>query len=213
MLQILIAIFIVFTVVRVVWFFLGRHMTPGLMYRNKYKFLVVLGSGGHTSEMLIMLKQFKDHLDRIDFSFIVAESDTTSIPRITVVLGEDFPYTVIRTPRIRHVGESFMTAIIRSPLILLHGILVVSRADPDVLITNGPGTCVPIILGACVVQIFSIAFKRIFCVFVESFCRVKTISLSGKVVYPFVDKFILQWPPTQEIAKKYPNAVYRGKLL
>ncbi len=141
-------------------------MTPGVMYRNRYKFLIVLGSGGHTSEMLIMLKQLKDHRDRIDFTFVVAASDTTSIPRISTVLGEDFPYTVIRTPRIRHVGESFVSALARSPIILLHSIQLVSQADPDVLITNGPGTCVPIILGACFVQIFSIAFKRIFCVFV-----------------------------------------------
>jgi beta-1,4-N-acetylglucosaminyltransferase len=81
------------------------------------------------------------------------------------------------------------------------------------LLSNGPGTCVPIIFAACFVQIFSIAFKRIFCVFVESFCRVKTISLSGKIVYSLVDKFILQWPPTDHLSRKYPHAVYRGRVL
>ena len=213
MLKILFAMFVVFTVVRVTWFFLGRHMTPGRMYHHTYRFLVVLGSGGHTSEMLMMLKQFGEKNDRIDWTFVVADSDTTSIPRIPVVLGEDFAYTVIRTPRIRNVGESFVWAILRLPLILINSVKIVSHTDPDVLITNGPGTCVPIIVGACIVQIFSIAFKRIFCVFVESFCRVKTVSLSGKIVYPLVDKFLLQWPPTADVSKKYPHAVYRGRIL
>ena len=211
--QTLVSVALVFTIVRIVWFLFGRHLTGGLMFRHKYKFLVVLGSGGHTSEMLIMLKQFKEKFERIEFHFLVAESDTTSVARIAPALGESTPYSVTKTPRLRHVGESLMSAILKLPKILVANILILSRIDPDVLIVNGPGTCIPTVFGACVVQIFSLSFKRIFCVFVESFCRVQTISMTGKLVYPFVDKFIVQWEPTRELLRRFPRLIYKGPVL
>lgn len=212
-LQTLISLALVFTMVRVAWFVFGRNMSGGLMFRHKYKFLIVLGSGGHTSEMLIMLKQFKDKYERIEFTFVIADSDSTSIARIAPVLGEHVPYKVIRIPRLRHVGESFIKAVIRLPKILLLNLILVIKVDPDLVLVNGPGTCIPTIVGACLVQIFSPSFKRIFCVFVESFCRVKTISLTGKILYPLVDKFIVQWQPTPEVLRRYPKVIYKGSVL
>jgi hypothetical protein len=31
-------------------------------------------------------------------------------------------------------------------------------------------------------------------VFIESFCRVQSLSLSGLLLYPLVDEFVVQWP-------------------
>lgn len=31
-------------------------------------------------------------------------------------------------------------------------------------------------------------------VFVESFCRTQTLSLAGRLLYPVVDTFVVQWP-------------------
>jgi hypothetical protein len=42
----------------------------------------------------------------------------------------------------------------------------------------------------------------------ESFCRVKTLSLTGKLLYVFVDVFIVQW--MQLVSKKYKKIVYLG---
>lgn len=207
------SLLLVFTIVRVAWFVFGRHMSKGLLFRHTYKFLVVLGSGGHTSEMLIMLKQFRDRMERIELHFIVADSDTTSVARIAAVLGDDVPYKVIRIPRLRHVGESFIKAVIRLPKIILLNLIIVMRADPDVVLVNGPGTCIPTVVSACLIQIFSPTFKRIFCVFVESFCRVKTISMTGKLLYPLVDKFIVQWEPTAEVLRRFPKIIYKGSVL
>jgi beta-1,4-N-acetylglucosaminyltransferase len=47
-------------------------------------------------------------------------------------------------------------------------------------------------------------------VYVESFARVKTLSLSGKLLYPFVDRFIVQWPGLKE---KWTRAEYLGVLV
>jgi len=35
-------------------------------------------------------------------------------------------------------------------------------------------------------------------VFVESFCRSQSLSLSGRLLYPFVDRFVVHW---DELAK------------
>jgi len=35
-------------------------------------------------------------------------------------------------------------------------------------------------------------------IYVESFTRVKALSLSGKLIRPLVDRFIVQWPALQK---------------
>ena len=47
-------------------------------------------------------------------------------------------------------------------------------------------------------------------VYVESLARVKTLSLTGKMVYRFTDVFLVQWP---DVVEKYPLAIYRGILV
>jgi beta-1,4-N-acetylglucosaminyltransferase len=41
-------------------------------------------------------------------------------------------------------------------------------------------------------QILGLSYTRI--IYVESFTRVKSLSLSGKLLRPFVDRFVVQWP-------------------
>ncbi len=47
-------------------------------------------------------------------------------------------------------------------------------------------------------------------VYVECFTRIKTLSLTGKIVYGFSDRFLVQWP---ELAARYDRALYRGRLI
>lgn len=49
----------------------------------------------------------------------------------------------------------------------------------------------------CLPPIFSsqvLLFRPCSLVFVESFCRVESVSLSGRLLYPVVDEFVVQWP-------------------
>ena len=52
--------------------------------------------------------------------------------------------------------------------------------------------------------------KDIKIVYVESICRVKTLSLSAKMLYYFVDRLIVQWP---DLYEKYQRAVYLGRIV
>jgi len=47
-------------------------------------------------------------------------------------------------------------------------------------------------------------------VFVESVCRVKTLSMTGLLLYLIADVFIVQWP---QLALKYRLTTYIGRLV
>ncbi|KAG0029655.1 UDP-N-acetylglucosamine transferase subunit [Podila clonocystis] len=141
-------------------------------------------------------------------------------------------YTIHRIPRSRHVGQSFLT----TPFTLLKSLSVampmikrltcLSRKDASpgsvrarsighrrksVLLMNGPGTCFALalaVIGARMAGVPDAQTPEL--VFIESFARVGTLSLAGKLLYPLCDHFLVQWPGLQ---KKYPRAEYIGVLV
>ncbi|EMP30807.1 UDP-N-acetylglucosamine transferase subunit ALG14 like protein [Chelonia mydas] len=76
------------------------------------------------------------------------------------------------------------------------------------ILCNGPGTCVPVCISALLLEI--LALKKVIIVYVESICRVETLSLSGKILYYFSDYFIVQWPA---LKTKYPKSIYLGRIV
>ncbi|XP_068808523.1 UDP-N-acetylglucosamine transferase subunit ALG14 isoform X2 [Struthio camelus] len=76
------------------------------------------------------------------------------------------------------------------------------------ILCNGPGTCVPVCISALLLGLLGL--KRAIIVYVESICRVETLSLSGKILYYFSDYFIVQWPALKE---KYPKSVFLGRIV
>ncbi len=175
--------------------------------------LAVLGSGGHTTEMIRLLSSLnKDHYQ--PFYYIVADTDTTSVKRLNNVHEqakmkmEDEnkkkcqEYTMIppnhthifKIPRAREVGQSYITSIFTT----IHSILssahiVLCKTKPEILIINGPGTCIPIAFWTYIGRMVGICKgKTIFC---ESFCRVTSLSLTGKILVrlKMVDLFLVHW--------------------
>ncbi len=62
---------------------------------------------------------------------------------------------------------------------------------PKVVISNGPGTAVPVLYSVIILRLLGLANCKI--IFVESFCRTNDLSLSGRLVYPFADTFVVHW--------------------
>ncbi len=71
----------------------------------------------------------------------------------------------------------------------------------EVVLSTGAGVAVPFILVA------KLLGRR--AVYVESLTRTESISLSGRMIYPFVDEFFVQWPTTTRLRK----ARYVGSIL
>ncbi|KAL3472778.1 oligosaccharide biosynthesis protein Alg14-like protein [Aspergillus californicus] len=94
---------------------------------------------------------------------------------------------------------------------------------PDIVLTNGPATAVCIILAARLIRFLEYCMSCMFfarmhpravttgtdaanriappsakfrfrTIFIESWARVTTLSLSGKILLPFADRFLVQWP-------------------
>lgn len=109
-------------------------------------------------------------------------------------------------PRARRIHQPLYTTLFSS-LTCLFGCLVslneTSRASrakpnqyPDVIITNGPATAVMVIIAAFILKFFGIApLNSMKVIYVESWARVRKLSLSGKVLLHLglCDKFMVQW--------------------
>lgn len=173
------------------------------------KTLVVLGSGGHTAEMLKLLSgvNLSNYSPR---TYVVASTDRMSAGKVRL-LEESMGCSVVdvRTiPRARRVGQSWLT----TPLTTLHSILrsmtVVCACRPEMVLCNGPGTCIPVCLWAFLLKLCFAANARI--VYVESVCRVRHLSLSGLLLYYIADALLVQWP---QLKQKYPRTIYCGRLV
>ena len=64
---------------------------------------------------------------------------------------------------------------------------------------------------ACSLSPFQwVLWRPVHVTFVESVCRVRSLSLSGQILYRLADDVIVQWP---ELLQRYPRALYMGRLV
>ncbi|XP_071732381.1 UDP-N-acetylglucosamine transferase subunit ALG14-like [Rutidosis leptorrhynchoides] len=180
--------------------------------------LVVLGSGGHTAEMLNLLSIIQK--DRFAPRFYIAAStDDMSLQKARVFeetlddevsLQGSICTQFMQIYRSREVGQSYITSIGTTLYALIHALWLMLKTRPQVIMCNGPGTCIPICAIAFVFKVLGIRWSYIF--YVESIARVKRLSLSGLLLYKLrmADQLYVQWPQLQ---KQYPRAHYVGRLM
>jgi len=172
--------------------------------RAKVPTLIVLGSGGHTTEMLLMTKHLSSaHYHPIHY--IKAATDTTSLDRLRTAHPDKRDTIIIHDiPRSREVGQSYASSILSTIHAFGFAFLLVVRLRPRLLLCNGPGTCVPICLSVWILRVLLGNCCHV--VFCESYCRVETLSLTGKLLYHggLADLFVVHW---KELREKYPDTV------
>ncbi len=156
------------------------------------KFLLILGGGGHTTEMLSLSKSIEG-----SFEYVVGREDGLSYKKI---LKKGKVYKTINLRKMNasglNWGFNFFPAFFSSFVILL-------KTKSKVIITSGPAIAIPFILLG---KIFF--FKKI--IFIEDLARVYTKSTTGKIAYYLSDQFFVQWP---ELKKQYKRAIYAGRLM
>ncbi|KAG9289196.1 hypothetical protein G9A89_022505 [Geosiphon pyriformis] len=180
--------------------------------KSPCKTCIVLGSGGHTMEMFQLL----EGLDRKKYwprLYILAVTDHLSEKNVhgferRESSVEDVDYMIRKIPRAREVGQPWSS----TPFTVLKSLLACSTLIltelPDLIICNGPGSCIPVCVISYIPRILGIKWAHL--VYIESFARVHNLSLSGLLLIRFVDRFLVQWPSLQ---KKYPLAQYSGVLV
>ncbi|CBJ26373.1 beta(1,4)-N-acetylglucosaminyltransferase [Ectocarpus siliculosus] len=165
--------------------------------------------GGHTSEMLKLTSRLSPETYS-PLCYVVASTDHTSADRIPKEGLMSGRCRVRAIPRSREVGQSYLTSVFTTLLAALHAAVVVVTVRPDLVLVNGPGTCIPVCVAAFALRFFGLGSSCSRTVFCESFCRVKSLSLSGRIMYLLADRFVVHWP---ELLVKYPRAEYAGQLV
>jgi beta-1,4-N-acetylglucosaminyltransferase len=123
--------------------------------------------------------------------------------RVQAILDFDAIETI---PRSREVGQSWISTVWTTLVALLSTVRMVLHWNPRVLVVNGPGTCVPVVLAVWLWRFAGICRSRV--VFVESACRVETLSLTGRLMYMLLaDRVLVQWP---SLLAKYPQVEHVG---
>ena len=175
--------------------------------RDQISTLVYWGSGGHTAEMIRLIRNLSASKYRPLF-FILSNSDKTSGDKINSAnLAHEREVVWKTVYRTREVKQSWLSTILTTVICTVDCFMLIWRLRPGLILCNGPGTCVPICYCAFMMRFLGIYRPTI--VYVESFCRVKSLSLSGKLIYPIADKFIVQWP---ELTQLYHKALYIGRV-
>ncbi|KAF7243497.1 hypothetical protein EYD10_10246 [Varanus komodoensis] len=168
--------------------------------------------GGHTMEILRLLSSLSQSYSPIHY--VLAESDKMSEEKIRsfeqkrAELLSNSSFTLHRIPRSREVHQSWSSSVLTTLQSMLYSLPLAFRLKPDLVLCNGPGTCVPICISSLLLRMLGL--KRVTIVYVESICRVENLSLSGKILYYFSDYFIVQWPALKE---KYPKSLYLGRIV
>ncbi len=159
---------------------------------RKKTLLIVLGSGGHTAQMLRLVKLLGKEFE---YEYVIAKDDPLSEKKIGI------PGKVWRITRPRSFDTPTWKAILNTLLAFFEAIKILSKSDSVAVISAGPGIAVPI---SYVAKLFG---KKV--IFLESWSRVWSPSRTGKLIYPISDLFFVQWP---ELKKVYPKAMYAGRL-
>nr|CAD2172810.1 unnamed protein product [Meloidogyne enterolobii] len=176
------------------------------------KLMAIIGSGGHTTEMLKLLISTIDSNLFSDRIYVIADSDKLSNTKVSDFerqIGKN-NFLTYKIPRARNVGQSYCSSILTTLIASWHSAKLLRITRPDLILCNGPAICLPICLFARLFNFLRI--KRIKIIFVESICRVQTLSLTGRILYHLniPDAFLVQWPSLKE---KYIRTQFIGRLV
>jgi beta-1,4-N-acetylglucosaminyltransferase len=158
-------------------------------------------------------------------TYVLCAGDSLSVNKAIALEENKAPanderrrYKLLIIPRARRVHQSLLTtpptALVSLLSCIYHMTLVpmfsggYSRGLGDILLVNGPGTCFVLCGAAYINKFLGLPAPKL--IYVESFARVQSLSLSGRLLRPFVDRFIVQWP---EVLRSHPNVEYRGWLV
>ena len=150
------------------------------------KVLFISSTGGHLNELL----QLENLFDKYE-SYIVTEKTKSNMKLKEKYKKVD--YLVFGTK------DHILSYIFKFIYNILKTIVLFVKIRPKVVVTTGTHTAVPMCYLA---KLFG---RKI--IFIETFANIETKTLSGRLVYPIADCFIVQW---EDMLKLYPKAKYWG---
>ncbi|MCR4807847.1 MAG: UDP-N-acetylglucosamine--LPS N-acetylglucosamine transferase [Lachnospiraceae bacterium] len=148
------------------------------------KVCLVSSSGGHLTH-LYMLKPFWQDKERFWVTF--DKEDARSLLKGETIYPCYYPS-----------NRSLKALIINT----FRAFRVLAREHPDLIISCGAAAAVPFFYVGKL-------FFRAKLIYIEVFDRIDSPTLTGKLVYPITDRFIVEW---EEMKKVYPKAINLGSI-
>lgn len=147
------------------------------------KIALVGSSGGHLTH-LKLLKNFWENNDRFWVTFDKQDAQN--------ILKNERRYNAF-FPTNRNIKNLILNTFL--------AFKILSKERPDLIISSGAAVAVP----------FFYIGKLFGCktIYIEVFDRVDKPTLTGRLVYPVTDRFIVQWP---EMKKVYPKSIDLGGI-
>ena len=156
---------------------------------SKKKVLFISSTGGHLSELQQLSPLFQEY----DYH-IITEKDETTI-NLKEKYGEKIEYLPYGTRT--HIIKYIFTYI----YLCFRTIYLYFKIKPQYIVTTGTHTAGPMCyLG----KLFG---SKI--IYIETFANRNRKTVTGRLIYPIADLFIVQW---EEMLKLYPKAIYGGAI-
>ncbi|MCO4623353.1 polysaccharide biosynthesis protein CpsF [Streptococcus infantarius subsp. infantarius] len=142
-------------------------------------------SGGHF-EQLLMLKDLFPEFE----SFVVTEQTK---------YNKDF--ALLPTYFTKQVNRQNILFIFPFFYNIFLSIYILLKEKPKIIVSTGVLSTIPLCLFA--------KLLRVKIIYIESFAKINSATLTGKLMYKIADVFYVQWP---EMLKVYPDAKYVGGI-
>lgn len=150
------------------------------------KVLFISSEGGHFSELL----ELHGAIEKYN-SFIITEKNFLS-KESKLKYGTRINFLLNTKPK-------KISYLILAPINILYSMYYYFKIKPDVVITTGAHTAVAM---CYIAKLFR---KKI--IYIETFANLESKTLTGKLIYPIADVFIVQW---ESMRKLYLKATYIG---
>lgn len=137
------------------------------------------------------------HLEEITRLIPIAEKTESFL--VTEKSGEIKSAWGDRTYYLRQINRKEPWFIFHFTKLFFQAWKILRNEKPDFIISTGALITYPF----CLIS----KWRKVKIIYIESFARVDEPSLTGKLMYPIADLFLVQW---EEMKTFYPNAIFAG---
>ncbi|MFS4466259.1 PssD/Cps14F family polysaccharide biosynthesis glycosyltransferase [Maribacter sp. 2210JD10-5] len=150
--------------------------------------MLISSLGGHLEQLLSL----KDIIEKYDVHIVTEKNSSTSKLHHKYSNISFIPYVS---------RKNFLFFIFTYVKIIFHSIKLLLKENPKIIVSTGSGCALPMCFLGKIMR------KKI--IFIETFSRINSKTLTGKLCYRFADVFVIQW---EELKILYPKAVYLGSI-
>jgi beta-1,4-N-acetylglucosaminyltransferase len=149
------------------------------------KICFAASSGGHLEQLMMLYPMMKKNE-----SFILTEKT-----------NYQFNSRVLKHYDVVQINRRELTFYFKFIILFVQTLIILLKEKPDVVISTGALATVPMCLLA---KLFR---KKL--IFIESFSKITSPTITGKLLYKHADLFLVQW---KDMKKFYPDAKYGGGI-